>query len=194
MKLKNDNNFDGIFEKKFSKRDLYTILQNMNQALYIIALNDKMEIDRFVEVNQAAHDQLGYSREEFLNLSPFEIIDLNDYHFLNEELQQHRGGGPVTIESTHFTKKGEKIPVEVSSRIITLGDNTKYILSTVRNIATSKETELLLERTLKQFESLFNKNPDIIFFLNVEGKFTKVNAAGEKILAYSMDELLSMSY
>lgn len=120
----------------------------MNQALYIIALNDKMEIDRFVEVNQAAHDQLGYSREEFLNLSPFEIIDLNDYHFLNEELQQHRGGGPVTIESTHFTKKGEKIPVEVSSRIITLGDNTKYILSTVRNIATSKETELLLERTL----------------------------------------------
>lgn len=194
MKLKNDNNFDGIFEKKFSKRDLYTILQNMNQALYIIALNDKMEIDRFVEVNQAAHDQLGYSREEFLNLSPFEIIDLNDYHFLNEELQQHRGGGPVTIESTHFTKKGEKIPVEVSSRIITLGDNTKYILSTVRNIATSKETELLLERTLKQFESLFNKNPDIIFFLNVEGKFTKVNAASEKILAYSMDELLSMSY
>lgn len=188
-----NNNLIALFDNKFSRQDLYTILQYINEALYITSLNKKKGIESFVEVNQAALEQLGYSREEFLNLSPTDIIDSTSYPFLEDELKQLLEGKIVTLESTHITKKGKRIPVEVSSRVITLSDNNKYVLSTVRNISARKETEMLLEKTVQQFQSLFDNSPDIIFFLNPEGKFTKINPAGEKLLTISKNELFSIS-
>lgn len=176
-----------------SKDELYQIIQNINDALYITSFNEDMVFDHFVEVNKAAHDQLGYSREEFLNLVPTDIIDPNSLNGLKQELQQLLQGNHTTRESTHITKQGKKIAVEVSNRLITLVGE-QYILSTVRDISNRKETEVMLEKTLIQFESLFKYNPDIIFTLNPEGTFININPSGEKILEYPLDELLGMSY
>ncbi|MGO5010661.1 sensor domain-containing protein [Niallia sp. Sow4_A1] len=189
------NNIFAVLDNKISKQDLYTILQYINEALYITSLNkNKKEIGQFIEVNQAALEQLGYSKEEFLNLSPIDIIDSTAYPILEDELKQLLEGKILTLESTHITKKGKRIPVEVSSRVIILSDNNKYVLSTVRNISDRKETEMLLEKTAQEFQSLFSNSPDIIFFLNPEGKFTNINPAGEKLLSISKNELLSISY
>ncbi|WP_100371798.1 sensor domain-containing protein [Bacillus sp. FJAT-45037] len=192
--MKIDDNPTSLWNDKCSTQDFYTIIQNINEALYITSLNEDLTIKRFEEVNKAALDQLGYSRKEFLNLSPLEIVDLNLLTCLTEELNQLLNGKLVTTEFTHITQTGTRVPVKISSRIITLSKNKKYILSTVQDITSRKESELLLEKTLKQFESLFKYNPDIIFSLNPEGKFININPAGEKVLNYSINNLANMSY
>ncbi|RSL33957.1 bifunctional diguanylate cyclase/phosphodiesterase [Salibacterium salarium] len=187
-----DDNFQS--NNEWSKDELDKIFHNINDAVYITSLNEDLELDRLVEVNQTACDKSGFSKEELLNLSPLDLFNQNDPPFSSEDFKQMLEGKSVTIETIHVSKEGHSIPVEMSNCIITLSQNRKYVLSTVRCITFRKETENLLDKTQKHFDSLFQYNPDIIFSLNPDGRFTNINPAGEAILMYSMNELLKVSY
>ncbi|WP_079912080.1 PAS domain-containing sensor histidine kinase [Paenibacillus sp. 32352] len=46
----------------------------------------------------------------------------------------------------------------------------------------------------QHFESLFTYNPDAVFAFDLEGNYLRVNPAMERMLGYSADELLGMSF
>lgn len=175
-------------------RNYYHFFQQVNDAVYITALTEDMEIDCFVEVNKAACEQLGYSRDEFLHLSPLDIMDPSLLTHLADEQQELMKDKPVTVESIHITKEGRKLPVEVSSRMIKTEDNKRFVISVVRDITHRKEVERRLEHSSQQFDSLFANNTDIIFSLDSEGRFTDLNPSGVKITGYSLEELREVSF
>ena len=119
---------------------------------------------KFMAVNEAACDRLGYSEDELLELSP-EDIDAPEYaEYAPDQISAIEKEGTLTFESVHVAKSGERIPVEIaSSSIQYFGKDA--ILSVARDITERKQKEQELERQnerLDQFASVVShdlRNP-----------------------------------
>ena len=57
----------------------------------------------------------------------------------------------------------------------------------------SRATRRLLEESEQRYRSLFEFNPDGVFLLSREARFTSLNPAAELISGYSLDELVSIN-
>lgn len=93
---------------------------------------------RFLDVNAAALRMYGYTKEEFLQMTPFDIRPAEEHpnfqHFLEGVNDME---GPVTIRTTHLTKSGERKIVESTSvsfpylnksaRMVTINDLTEKL-------------------------------------------------------------------
>ncbi|WP_341926304.1 ATP-binding protein [Nocardioides psychrotolerans] len=56
------------------------------------------------------------------------------------------------------------------------------------------QIDLALRETTQRYRSLFDYHPSAVFSLDLEGRFTSVNAAAEQISGYSARELEGMSF
>ncbi len=137
-------------EKKF--RDIF------NYASDAMFIHD--EEGHFLEVNRTACEQLGYTREELLQLTPLDI-DPPDYTLLvPERIEELKRKGHVFFETSHITKEGTIIPIELSSRMIEF-EGTPAILSIARDITDRKKTEMQL-KTLFEASKSVNSTVDMI--------------------------------
>ena len=140
-------------ELKKSENKFRVLLNNQNDAVFLHeVVPDGYTI--FFEVNEKAVKHYGYSREEFLQLSPQDISRIDDSleHLHSTAKKQLISQGHAFFEITHIKKSGEEFPVEVNASLIELDDKT-YILSTVRDISERKqagEKHLELEEQLRQ--------------------------------------------
>jgi len=131
-------------EKKFRQ-----IFNNINDAIYLHKLDKNGMPGDFVEVNELACQMLGYNREELLHMS-HEDIELNQDHNGTESIMEHLlNKGPMTYETIHINKEGQEIPVEVSSHIFILDDES-VILSVARDITQRKQAEAEKEELHEQ--------------------------------------------
>ncbi len=109
-----------------------------------------------VYFNTTAHQQLGYSREEFagLTVADYEIIDSPE--MIYERIDALLQSGSTTFESVYRTKQGTHINTFVSLRTIDIFDQ-HLILASVRNITARKALEarqLEMERRLLHAQKL----------------------------------------
>lgn len=98
-----------------------------------------MEED-IVEVNQAACDTLGYTKEELLKMK---MSDIKTVQYKSTVAKNRRlifENGSYQFESEHLTKNGRIVTVEFTSRMISY-NNEKQILSVVRNISRRRMEE-----------------------------------------------------
>jgi rsbT co-antagonist protein RsbR len=88
-------------------------------------------------INEAACQQLGYTRDEFLAMT---VFDLDPAYPLAawEGFFAHKGS--VIIEGQHYTKAGRRVPVEISANYMQY-NGEEYSLSFVRNISERKQAE-----------------------------------------------------
>lgn len=107
---------------------------------------------RFLDVNQKACLDLGYSREELLSLSAFDIDPTLDRSRAAEQSQGLRKLGSLTHEGRHRRKDGSEFPVEVSLGYVQL--DRAYVVSVVRDITTRKQAELALEKANRALRTL----------------------------------------
>ncbi len=92
---------------------------------------------RFTDVNDAALKEYGYTREEFLALSVYEVSALPREELDGILLTYHNGNHrPFTGMDRHRVRSGALINVEISSHPIHLVDGTHYIV--VANNVTEK--------------------------------------------------------
>ncbi len=93
----------------------------------------------FVEVNQAAIDLYGYSREEFLSMS---IRDVRHERTLGDLVRQFENAYTtgVHFETTHVKADGTEFSVDVSANGADFG-NERLVLAIVRDISDRKESE-----------------------------------------------------
>ena len=104
---------------------------------------------RFLEVNQIALDQFGFSKQEFENTTLMNIIpqkQCNNISALIEDIA--RTGGPVVFETEMFTKNSTSVYVECRSRKI-IFKGKKAVLSVARDITDRK----IAERERKRLEA-----------------------------------------
>lgn len=163
-----------------------TLLDGQRDAIFLHKLRPE-GFACFSEVNQAAVDRYGYSRDEFVRVTPADITLKEDVAGLGskENLQALKEQRHRLFETTHITKAGEYIPVEISATVIDL-EGVSYILSHVRDISERKEAESQRERLQRAIE----QSGELIVITDADGRIQYVNPAVEAITGYSAAEVL----
>lgn len=138
-------------EKKFR-----LLFNNANDAVMVNRLTEEHKIGAFLEVNDVACFRLGYSREEFLRLDPFDTIPARYYDTLDEAAATLVRNNRAMYELTHIRKDKRRIPVEINSHLFEF-DNQPAILSIARDITERKRVEKQLNDTSEQLRNLASR-------------------------------------
>lgn len=174
-------------EQKQAEQELSLRAQLLDNAMDGICLINKA--GNFVYVNNMYSRLHGYSKEELLNMN---IIDLGDpaktsgYEKLITELEEK---GYSVFESSHTTKSGTEISLEVHARVISLGEQD-LVLSVERDITERKNTEAALRESQEFNNSLLTNSPFPINVINPDTTIRYVNPALEKLTGYPAGELV----
>lgn len=156
--------------------------------------NDSIEVvdpntGSFLDANENAWKELGYNREEFLKLTPFEIDPAISPSAFQDIMDEAKLKGFVIFESVHKRKDGTEFPVEINLKFIQL--DKSYVITVVRNITERKLAENTLTTSETRYRRLFETAKDGILILNAEtGKIIDVNQFLIEKLGYSREQFI----
>jgi PAS domain S-box-containing protein len=160
-------------------------VDNISDAIQWITLDT-----RFWNVNRAACNMLGYSREEYLSLT---ISDIDPYFSLEEwrvHLEEIRRTGSLFQKRFHKTRDGRIFPVEIASNYIRFGEK-EYYCAVVRDITERDKAE----QEAAFFRSLIEYTRDPFYVLSPEEGYRMVyaNRAACEHYGYDLAQLQAMS-
>lgn len=165
---------------KESEEKFRDIFNSANDSIFLHKISDNGVPGKFIEVNDIACETFGYTREEFLNMTPRDIVAPLDGDAVHERGSKILERGHSTFETTDITKDGLIIPIEVNSHLITL-KGKKLVLSIARDIRERKKSEEALKQSVKEKEMLIKeihhrvKNNLMVIssLLNLQSKYIK---------------------
>lgn len=178
---------DTLRKSKVELTLLRKLLDNASDAIEVI---DPLTL-RFIDVNETACRDLGYSREELLSMTIYDIDPgfKPDTSKMIEEQKQKSGA--ARFETTHRRKDGTIFDVEVSMGFVDL--DRSYVLSIARNISEHKRTAEALRQSEEKFRSLVESTSDWIWEVDRNGRYTYVSPKVEALLGYTPEEVLGKS-
>ena len=131
--------------------------------------------------NQEACDRLEYSYEEITSMNILEINRVHNSESMRERFEKNRELGHQIFESTHFTRSGKEIPVEIAMNHITF-EGRDYSCSIVRDITERKQKEAALRGAFTEIQELKERLQEENVYLQHEVK-----------LAHNFGEIISKS-
>jgi two-component system sensor histidine kinase/response regulator len=132
---------------------------------------------RITYANKAASDALGYTPEEMVHLT---IYDLDpDYSpqraaMLRAELV--RTGTPMTFEARNRRKDGTMIDIEVTA-FAAEDDKRSFSIVAFKDITAQKRAERETKRQQATLKAVINSIPDRVFYKDLEGRYLGCNIA-----------------
>ena len=171
-------------EKKY--RDLFELSP---EPMFLFDV-DNYEI---LNVNQAAVDNYGYTKEEFLSMTLMDIKPSNEIESAKKIIQQTREALNITLEGEHhhIKKNGDVIIVEIHA------SDLKYNKRNARMALARNVTEKRIEeQRLKLLESVITNSTEMVAILEPVASTDQgrsiiyVNEGFTKMTGYTADEVL----
>jgi len=164
------------------REELYRTI--IDQTVDAIGLIDD-DTGLMVEFNQAAHENLGYTREEFAKLR---IVDI-EANMNPDQLQQNfalvKQEGSLIFETRHQHRNGQIRDVRVRCRSMRLR-NHNYHTAIWSDITESKK----VEEQLRQLSLAVKQSPASIVITDLSGAIQYVNQAFVDNSGYAQDEVM----
>jgi PAS domain S-box-containing protein len=180
-----------ITERKRADESLNLFRNLIEQSSDAIEVIDQGTF-RVIDCNASAHRTLGYTREEFLALTVFDIDPSLDHATLARLDADMEKSGFATLESVHRRKDGTTFPVEVNVKLVSL--EKVYRLAVVRDITGRKRAEEALRESEERYRELFENAKDAIYLHDLSGRYVSVNRAAERLSGYPRAEILGRHY
>ncbi len=175
-------------EEKYRK-----VFNNANDMISLNLMKDNGLPGKFIEINEVGIERLGYTRDEFLDMTPSDIVDPNKQFEMSRNAQKLKENGNVEFEITHLTKNGKKIPVEVNNHLFEL-DGQKVALAISRDITERKKTELELIDSEARFRMLFERSKAVMTLIDPNsGDIIDANSSAANFYGYPKEELRKMN-
>ncbi len=163
---------------------LYRALFNQSpDGILIIDMDGK-----FMEFNEVAHRQLGYTREEFQKLSISDIDPFQSPEEVQASIRKVTEAGSAEFEVRHKTKEGEIRDVNVSTQLLTASGRSVFY-TIWRDITEHKRADRRLMELNANLQALINAIPDMVVFKDVRGRYIAANKAVEEFTGLTQEEL-----
>ncbi|MBP1627072.1 MAG: multi-sensor hybrid histidine kinase [Holophagaceae bacterium] len=135
-----------------SEQRFRALFNGSGDAMYMREFTPDNPRSPFVEVNEAACRKLGYTREELLRMNPYDISPESSAESVDQVRADLLANGSAVLATTHRTKEGRAIPVEVSAHRFEIAGRT-FVLSSARDVSDRHRLENQLRHSQKM-ESL----------------------------------------
>ncbi|HLL72564.1 MAG TPA: PAS domain S-box protein [Pyrinomonadaceae bacterium] len=147
----------------------------------------------YLAVNEAAVRHYGYTREEFLRMTIFDVRPPENIPAVRENIAalpaEHRYAG----EWEHRKKDGTQIFVEISSQLIDFSGHAARLVL-VNDVTERKHAEALLRESEERYRELFENANDVIYTTDLKGRYLSVNRVVEKVSGYTCAEVRGMNF
>jgi PAS domain S-box-containing protein len=143
-----------ITERKRAEKRLegFRLLFDQSRDIF---MTSRFSDRRILEANPAAERAYGYSREELLQRTIYDLRSPETLAQLDSKLQQVNHEG-ILYETQHRRKDGSTFPVEVNM-IITEFEGERVLLSVLRDISERKLADDALRSSEAKYRSLFSE-------------------------------------
>jgi len=159
-----------------------TLVDRSNDALEVI---DPVT-GRLLDVNQQSCADLGFTREELLDRTVFDISPEVSSEMWPQMVKATRAQGHFLKELIHLRKDGTTFPVEVNGRLVQL--EKEYMVASVRNITERKKSEA----ALRLFRTLVDQSTDAFEVIDPDtARLLDVNEQCCASMGYTRAELLT---
>jgi PAS domain S-box-containing protein len=144
---------------------------------------------KFVDVNDTFSGVTGYSRDEVIGRTAGDLgifADLTEYGRFVSAIREHQAVKGMELKCR--IKTGGIRTCRFSSGVILMGGRP-YILSSVEDVTERRNAEEALRESEEKFRSLIETSPDIIWEIDLQGKFRYVSPMVTTVMGYSPEEL-----
>ena len=163
-----------------------TLIDQCNDAVSVV----DPDTLRFLDVNERSCTGLGFTRDEMLSMSVYDIAS-NAGGLLQDGLSNRLvESGSAVFETVHRRKGGSTFPVEVSLRRVQ--SDRLYTVAIWRDITDRKKAEQALRESEDRYRDLVEHSSDLVCIHDLDGKLVSVNPAPARLLGYEVNELLKI--
>ncbi|KAF0112042.1 MAG: putative PAS/PAC sensor protein [Chloroflexi bacterium] len=174
-----------IEAKILSESKYHSYLENSPISVFIVDQTGK-----FLEVNQATCNQLGYSRDELLHMLITQVVPSQEINISQKLLMDLIEKGSASAE-LRFQRK-DQTNLTVFSNAVKLSDGT--LLAFCTDITGLKLTESKLQESEAFLKSILDNIPEMITVKETETlQFLKVNRPVEEYLGIPNDQIIGKS-
>jgi len=179
-----------LLESEIEQREQrYRFLFNNNPNPLMIV--DDSGSETIINVNQAATELYGYTKEEFVSLTTYDLRPPEDFEMFQNivnNLGEKEKNGAKSIRTNHLKKNGELIIVDVHWKRINLGGQRNRLILLI-DITEKAMFEQELIKTNTLLKTLIDSAPIGVVTVNTEGIVDKVwNAEAENIFGWTKEE------
>src|SRR6202046_1650906 len=143
----------------------------------------------YLDVNEAAIKNYGYSREEFLRMKISDIRPAEDVPRLMKVLSKYS----LTISALgvwkHRRKNGEIFDVEITSQGIGFGKRQAVLVS-AGDITARRAAETHIAEQIASLRAIMENNPIAIVVMDLERRIRMCNPAFQNIFNYRQPEII----
>ena len=161
---------------KESEKKYRILFDSIGDAVFVIEYSESGIPERFIDANKAGLARLGYSKDEFLKLSPLNIIPKKNYDRMKNYFKELLLKGSLTYETDHLTKTGKIIQVEAIDDVFNI-EKTKMGICIARDITERKVLQKKLLDSYLKYNNLVEFLPIGVYQATIEkkGYFVEVN-------------------
>ncbi|MFA5511131.1 MAG: PAS domain S-box protein [Candidatus Kapaibacterium sp.] len=175
--------FNLLFERlRESESNLKAYFDNAPDGIFI-ADSSKA----FVDVNRAACEMTGYSRDELMNMITDNIVFPDDIQRGNKHFETVAGKGKASAELRYVRKDSGIGWFQINA--VKIDDNR--MLGFAKDITERKNIYSKIDDSLAKFLTIFELAPDAMIIYEVDsGVYIDANSAFCSLLGYTKDEII----
>ena len=159
-----------------------SLIDRSNDCIFVI----EPKWGRFLDVNERACNSLGYTREEFLDMTVKNIDELiPDDTSWHQRVSELKVKGDIIEEGRYRRKDATTLLAEVSLKYV-IQKEKNYIIAIARNITERKRADEKIRKQQELLTNIISNIPHSVFWKNRESvylgcneNFSRVAGAGE---------------
>jgi len=168
-----------------SEESYRELFENANDIIYTHDLNGT-----FTSLNKAGELITGYSRTEAANMNIADVVAPEYVQVARQMLARkalHDGATVYEIEI--ISKGGERVALEVSTRLVCRDNKPVGVQGIARDITERKRAQDALRETQSLFHTFMNNSPAIAFMKDQAGRYVYVNEPFERLFGQKLEFL-----